>query len=127
MTIADVQVRAEAARKFLEVAEMVAGEDDTPAYRQVSASLAVLAGIAAADAICGHVLQKRSRAQDHRQAVDLLRTVRGAGPAVKALDKLLDIKDAAQYGTDGLSAERTRGALGAAVGAVDQMGAILRG
>ena len=125
MSAADVQVRADAARRFLEVAEMVAEEADTD-YRPVSASLAVLAGIAASDAICGHVLKKRSRAQEHRQAVDLLRTVRGAGGAARALDRLLDIKDAAQYGTSALSADRTRGAVKAAATVVDEMESILR-
>lgn len=125
MTPADVHVRAEAVRKFLEVAQMVADEDDT-SYRPVCASLAVLAGISAGDAICGHKLKKRSRAQDHHQAVELLRTVRDAGPAAKALSTLLDIKDAAQYGTDGLPADKTAQALRAAETIVDQMGLILR-
>jgi hypothetical protein len=125
MTPSDVQVRAGAARKFLEVAQMVADEDDSPDFRQVCASLAVLAGIAAGDAICGHVLKHRSSAQDHRQAADLLRTVAGGRPAAKAVDQLLDIKNAAQYGTDGLPADKTRSALSAAENAVATMEEIL--
>lgn len=125
MTTADVRVRAAAARKFLEVAQMVAEEDDT-SYRLVCASLAVLSGIAASDAICGQVLKQRSRGQDHHQAVEMLRTVRNAGPAAKALSTLLDIKDAAQYGTDGLPADKTAHALRAAEAVVDQMEAVLR-
>ncbi|MFS0701371.1 hypothetical protein AB6N24_15485 [Cellulomonas sp. 179-A 4D5 NHS] len=125
MTTADVRVRANAARKFLEVAQMVAEEDET-SYRLVCASLAVLSGIAASDAICGHVLKQRSRGQDHHQAVDLLRTVRSAGPAVKSLSTLLDLKDAAQYGTDGLPADKTAHALRAAEAVVGHMEVILR-
>ena len=125
MTPADVQGRADAARKFLEVAQMVVADDDSSDYRQVGASLAVLAGIAAGDAMCGHVLGHRSRAQDHRQAADLLRTVMGAGRAAKSLDVLLDIKDAAQYGTQGLPADKTRRALGAACEAVETMETVL--
>lgn len=104
---------------------MVAEEPDVD-YRAVSASLAVLAGIAGGDAICGHVLKKRSRAQEHRQAVDLLRTVTGARSAARALDRLLDMKDAAQYGTSALSADRAKGAVKAAATVVDEMNAILR-
>jgi sigma54-dependent transcription regulator len=122
---AEVRVRADAARKFLEVAGLVEAEDDT-SYRTVSASLAVLAGIAAGDAICGHVLKKRSRGQDHHQAVDLLRTVRGADTAARALSTLLDIKDAAHYGTDGLPADKSAKAVRAAQRMVEQMDQLLR-
>ncbi|WP_432492726.1 hypothetical protein [Kineococcus auxinigenes] len=56
MTAAEVQVRAEAARKFLEVARMVEDDTSDPALPRVASALAVLAGIAASDAVCGHVL-----------------------------------------------------------------------
>lgn len=125
MTPAEVRVRADAARKFLEVARLLEDEDDT-SYRPVRASLAVLAGIAAGDAICGHVLKQRSRGQDHHQAVDLLRRVRGAETAARALSTLLDIKDAANYGTDGLPADRTAQTLRAAQRVVEQMDLLLR-
>ncbi|GAA4628647.1 hypothetical protein [Cellulomonas oligotrophica] len=125
MTPGEVRVRAEAARKFLEVAQLVAEEEET-SYRSVSVSLAVLAGIAAGDAICGHALKQRSRGQDHHQAVDLLRQVRNAGPAVRALSYLLDIKDAAQYGTGALPADKTAHALRSAQTVVEQMNLLLR-
>jgi hypothetical protein len=105
---------------------MVSSEDDSAEYRQVCASLSVLAGIAAGDAICGHVLNVRSRGESHRQAVDLLRTVRDAGPGVAALNKLVDIKDAAQYGTEPLSGDRARSAVRAASILVERMDAIVR-
>jgi hypothetical protein len=125
MTLGEVRVRADSARTFLEVAQMVEDEAD-PSYRGVCASLAVLAGIAAGDAICGHVLKQRSRGQDHHQAVDLLRRVRGADTAARSLSTLLDIKDAAHYGTDGLPTDKTAQALRAARRVVEQMDLLLR-
>jgi hypothetical protein len=65
----------------------------------VSAALFVLAGIAAADAVCCHVLGRRSRAQDHHAAGDLVAEIvpRGAQTAV-VLRRLLSLKDEAHYG-----------------------------
>jgi len=51
------------------VAELVAGEHEIPESRSVAAALAVLAGIAASDAACCAALGRRSRGDDHRQAV----------------------------------------------------------
>lgn len=56
---------------YLDIAQLPAGEQDD-ASRNVAAGNAVLAGIAAADAICCVHLGKRSRGQDHREAVSLL-------------------------------------------------------
>jgi hypothetical protein len=65
----------------------------------VAASLAVLAGIAASDAACCAALGKRSRGQDHKDAVELTRQiVPGGGGVASKLDRLLDLKDGAQYG-----------------------------
>jgi hypothetical protein len=63
------------AEKSLEVAELVAGEHEIPESRSVAAALAVLAGIAAADAACCAALGRRSRRDDHRQAAALLREI----------------------------------------------------
>jgi len=108
------------AEAFLEVARLVAAEPGGPEpsldYEQVAAALAVLAGVAAADALCCASLGQRSRGQDHRSAQSLLRTVR-VGPGTgtqqmanaerlaKALGKLLDLKDTAHYGTMWVSSE----------------------
>lgn len=70
--------RLEQARKFLEVAEMLEPVD-TLAEGNVAGSLAVLAGIAAADAACCATLGRRSRAQDHKAALDLVRQVEPGG------------------------------------------------
>ena len=68
------------------------------ATSHVAAALAVLSGIASSDAACCARLKKRSRGQDHREAVDLLKSVHPDGPAMaKDLKRLLNIKDAAHY------------------------------
>lgn len=107
-TPADGQVRLEQARAFLEVAELVLEEsDDGLATPQVAASLAVLCGIAASDAVCCRRLGERSRGQDHRQAVALVGTVSPDGPAMaKDLRRLLEIKDQSHYAATMVSAAR---------------------
>lgn len=93
------RTRLENAQKSVEVAELVAGEEEIPASRSVAAALAVLAGIAAADAASCAALTRRSRGEDHREAAPLLRQiVPGGDRAAKALIELLNLKDTAQYG-----------------------------
>jgi hypothetical protein len=87
------------ARKFLEVAEMTAGEAGDIEYASVAAALAVLAGIAASDAACCAALGRRARGQDHQQATRLVEQVEpGGSRAAKALRRLLSLKDEAHYG-----------------------------
>jgi hypothetical protein len=95
------QVRFGHAVKYREVAELVATEgDDDAASASVAAGLAVLAGIAAADAACCAALGRRARGQDHRQAAALLTDVRpGGSEAARHLERLLNFKDAAHYGS----------------------------
>ena len=96
---ADARTRLAHARKFLEVAKLVASETEIEESKSCAAALAVLAGIAAADAACCASLGRRSRGQDHRQAADLVEQVEPGGKAAaKALRELLDMKDAAHYG-----------------------------
>lgn len=104
ITTAQVNVRAATARKYLEVGELVVGED--PAERQVAGGLAVLAAIAAGDAICGRTLGTYARGQDHDQAAELLGTVRPDGADLaKHLGRVLEHKPSAHYGTTYLSLE----------------------
>lgn len=92
-------VRLAHARAFLETAELVGDADDELATPQVATALAVLAGIAASDAICCAALGRRSRGQDHRQAIDLVQQVAPDGPVLsRDLARLLDLKDGAHYG-----------------------------
>lgn len=108
---ADARTRLGQARKFLEVAELVAGEDVEESH-SVSASLAVLAGIAASDAACCSVLGRRSRSDNHHDAERLLRDIqRGGADAASALRRLLDLKDTAHYGLIHVSRQRLTAAL----------------
>lgn len=100
------------ARKFLEVAELVADDADELDYTSASAALAVLAGIAASDAACCSALGRRSRAQDHRQAEVLVAQIEPDGAkAASALRRLLNLKDEAHYGLFDVGGQHLRAAL----------------
>lgn len=130
---ADAQNRFRRAEAFLYVADLVLGEEvaadeneDAINLSGVAAALAVLAGIAAADAACCHSLGARSRGQDHRQAVALLGTVVPDGSAMASdLDRLLDLKDNAHYGVLGVAQSEARSAVAQARRIVTAAKAIL--
>lgn len=121
-TAEDARTRGRQAVAYLETAKLVTSDGSLPAdydYNHVAAGVAVLAAIAASDAICCRLLGERARGQDHRDAVDLLATVRfGDGsPAVQAkrardlgaaLATVLDFKDEAHYGTTLLGPAQVR-------------------
>lgn len=68
------------------------------ADRSAAVSNAVLAGIAAADAICCNELGKRSSSSDHDDAIKLLASVPRIGrQAADNLWDMLNIKHKAQY------------------------------
>jgi triphosphoribosyl-dephospho-CoA synthetase len=103
--------RLKHAVEFLELAELGSDEAATR-FANASAALAVLAGIAASDAICCARLGTRSRSQDHRDAQALLEKVEPDGrQAAESLRRLLDMKDSAQYGVAHLGRERVKAAL----------------
>ncbi|MGN6203243.1 MAG: hypothetical protein ACTHNY_12695 [Solirubrobacterales bacterium] len=111
-SVAQARKRLEHARKFLEVAELIAGEGDDVEYASAAAALAVLAGIAAADAACCAALGRRSRGQNHLQAIDLVEQIAPDGArAAKALRRLLSLKDEAQYGLFDVSGNNLQAAL----------------
>jgi len=94
------KVRLTAARAFVLVAELVYAEPDDPVLplRGVAAAVAVLGGIAAADAICCIRLGEMFRGEDHAQAVDLLARALPEGARLKNdLVRLLGIKDKVHY------------------------------
>lgn len=94
----DARTRVRSAAAYLEVAELVLGESDS-AMPGVAAGLAVLAGIAASDAICARRLQVIHRGDDHRAAAALLRQATPDGKRLAAtFQRLLDLKDEAHYG-----------------------------
>lgn len=86
--------RRQVAEKYLEVAELMADEDG--AAVNVCVGTAILAGIAAGDAICLAATGERYAGPDHAAAADLLgRVDRELG---KQLRTLVQLKDAAHYG-----------------------------
>jgi len=115
----DARNRLKRAEAFLTVAELVQGErietnaeHDDINLSGVAAALAVLAGIAAADAACCHRLGMRSRGLDHAQAVALVKQVIPHGDELaNDLDRLLDLKDNAHYGVLGVADAEARRAV----------------
>jgi hypothetical protein len=102
------------ARTYLDVADQAALAE-TDEGRNVAAGNAVLAAIAAADALCCLRLARRARGQAHLEATALLRTIRPDGPRfAKDLATVLAIKDAAHYGTVFVSPTSLRTTLRAA-------------
>lgn len=100
---AEARQRMARAREFIEVADLAMSEQDpadhSHVYSSAAASLAVLAGIAAADAACCKALGKRSKADSHREATQLLEQIAPGGKdAAKDLAVLIGLKDRAQYG-----------------------------
>lgn len=107
---ADALTRLAQADAFLLSAELIVEDESDDATPSVAASLAVLAGIAAADAACCARRGVRARGQAHAEAVELAGTVEPNGRAMaKDLQRLLNRKDDSQYGLTFVSAgEATR-------------------
>jgi hypothetical protein len=97
--------RRRVAEKFLEVADLTATEDGVAI--DVTVGLAVLAGIAAGDAVCLSAAGERYAGPDHGAAADLLARV---DPALgRRLGDLVGLKPAAHYGSRVLTVDdRTR-------------------
>ena len=74
-TPAEARARREQAKAFIGVDELVLNEPAAQTHSHVAAALAVLAAIAASDAICGLQPGRYSRGQDHDNATALLETV----------------------------------------------------
>lgn len=106
------RVRLATAHAYLAVAAAVLKEKPASEYRNVAAGVAILAGIAASDAICGLRLGRVHRGDDHRGAADLIRSATKDGPKLAAqLQRLLTLKDAAHYGMVLISARNTTDAM----------------
>lgn len=105
--------RLKQAQSFLEVAELTADVNDLSLeYASVAASVAILAGIAAADAACCQELGERSRSDDHHHAETLIEQVTPGGKrAASQLRQLLDLKDTAHYGFISISAPELKRSL----------------
>ena len=109
---ADAKARYKIAEAYLEVARLTMSEKDRPEdydYNHAAAGIAVLAAIAASDALCCRFLGERSEGQNHRDAIALLATVRfGEGDErqrsrrarslAESLATAIDLKDSSHYG-----------------------------
>lgn len=98
------------AEKYLEVAEIVLS-DEAGSEATVATGNAVLAGIAAADAICCSMVHKRYRGTDHRAAADYLEAITGHRELGQALRDLADYKDQAHYGLANIRTIRAKAAI----------------
>jgi hypothetical protein len=112
---AEAEKRLEHAKQFLFVSELAAEnqkQDGGLEYANAAATLAVLAGIAAADAACCKALRRRSRADDHHAAEDLIGEIAPDGKqAASKLRGLIDLKSDAQYGFYNVTASELTRAL----------------
>lgn len=111
-SLLDARVRLRSAQAYLEVADLILSERDRVEMPGVAAGLAVLAGIAAGDAMCTARLGRIHRGDDHRGAAELLREAVPDGKKVAAtFQRLIDLKDEAHYGFTIVSAQRARNAV----------------
>jgi hypothetical protein len=119
-TLRDARHRLRMARAYVDAAELVL-VDDRLEFSTVAAGLAVLAGIAAADAICSRGRKMIHRGDDHRAAADLLASTSADGKHHKReLVRLLDLKDESHYGLIDVSASRAKSAVKTARRLTDQ-------
>lgn len=123
----EAKQRLEQARCFLQAAKLTFEQQDEEIdYDNVTASLAVLASIAASDAACGRALGEYSREKDHKQAVQALERIKiGGKKAATDLDRVLQIKDQAHYGAITVSGNEVKAALRRAASLVDYASGIL--
>ncbi len=110
MTRAESAQRSTHAREFLEAA--VEATTSHPERTNVAVANAVLAGIAACDALCGIALGECARGEAHGEAVVLVaRVAPGGARHATDLRRLLAVKNNAQYSPATLSAEAARTAV----------------
>lgn len=103
--------RTAVAREYQLLAELVAVED-RPFAHNAAAGNAVLAAVAASDAICCLKLGKYHTGEDHRGATRLLGQVRPDGQDMsRQLAKVLAVKDQVHYSGDPLPESRMRSVL----------------
>ncbi len=113
--------KARLARAYLDLAEQAAAQDGDEA-RTVAAGNAVLAAIAASDALTCLRLGRHSRGQAHQEATALLRTIRPDGSKhAKDLATALGV----HYGTVFVSVVTLKSTLRAAARLVDAAEAAL--
>ncbi len=107
---ADARTRLAQAELYLEVAEVVLAEESGE-HATVATGNAVLAAIAAADALCCASAGTRYRGADHRRAADHLEQVTGDRRLAALLREVVDLKDVGHYGLDNVAASRAKSAV----------------
>lgn len=116
---AEAEQRIRVARVYLDLAEVALSSDQDEA-RNAAAGNAVLAAVAASDALCCFSLGRRPRGQDHRVAAELLEKVTPNGQQMaKHLTAALAVKDSAHYGITFISQAKVKSALRSASRLVD--------
>jgi hypothetical protein len=108
--------RLRKAREFWDQVDTVrALADEETLVATTVVSLCILAGIAAADAICCLTMGHHATGDNHAEAARLIRNVEPGGAAhARDLDVLLGLKTRAQYGADPPTLDATRRARRAA-------------
>jgi hypothetical protein len=109
--------RRQVAEKYLEVAQLIDAEDG--AAINVCVGVAVLAGIAAADAVCAAALGERYSGPDHDMAVEVLGRV--DSKLGKQLRDLVSLKNISHYGFNLLSGSQRKTALRCAASLVAEV------
>lgn len=110
--LSDARSRIRSAAAYRDVARLVIDEPERAEFLNVAAGVAVLSGIAAADAICARRLGQVYRGDDHRGAADLLSRATPDGAKLAAVfRRLLDLKDEALYGVGAVSATKAKSAV----------------
>jgi hypothetical protein len=104
------RTRLRHAELYLDVAGIALSEESSE-HATVAVGNAVLAAIAAADAVCCASAGARYRGQDHRRAADHLEKVTGDAALAGLLRDVVDLKDAGHYGLSDLTTGRARSAL----------------
>jgi hypothetical protein len=113
-TPVNARARLKAALAYLKASEIILAEDRDE-FASVAAGLAVLAGIAACDAICCKGVGRPARGDDHRGAADLVKTASTQGARHRVLlIRLLELKDQAHYGFFDVSGVKASRAVSAA-------------
>lgn len=128
MTVTDVLSRQSHAHAFLKSAFLIEefGSDaEIEPTGNTIASLAVLAGIAASDAICGAEVGERA-GENHADAVKLLRQVTPGKSCAAQLQRLLDAKPESHYSPSLVTVSRATELVEQASRLVDEMDSVIR-
>jgi hypothetical protein len=104
--------RLRQAEGFLRWAQAALADKGDEVNLDVAASLAVLAGIAASDALCGKALGYYSRGQSHADAANLIRSIQPGGTDLAGrFTQLVANKNDAQYAPETMGESSAKAAV----------------